>query len=135
MTYDPTAVVGTLIRHHPHARILVAGSPNWPDPQIVKQVLFVAWLALGQDDAAELVPIGQGGAAHIARRTWRELDLPIRPLPGVELAARIAKANPDVALVFVTSSDGEVRHRDGVVGRMCEDAGIITRWYAQEVTP
>lgn len=120
-------------------RILVTGSRDWSDEQIIRSALSLAWHDLGKPADAVLVQ-GEchlGGADKIAADTWSGWGYPIEGHPaerdangrilGPERNARMVALGADLCLAFPLPSSRGTRN----CMRLAREAGIPVRIYEE----
>lgn len=92
-------------------RLLVTGSRNWTDVDLINRVLASTWHQWGRPaDATLVVGRARDGADAIAERIWREHGLPVDPFPadwsqgkhaGFDRNGRMVASGADVCAAFV----------------------------------
>jgi len=122
------------------ARILVTGSRDWTDRNVIRTALVDAWINLGRPMNAVLVQ-GEchlGGADQIAAEIWRGWGLPVEGHPaemgpdghvlGPKRNAHMVSLGADLCLAFPLPSSRGTRNC------MClaREAGIPVHVYKQE---
>lgn len=111
-------------------RLLVTGSRDFNDRDLMTEALKAAWIKLGRNDSTVLVHGAARGADTLAASVWQSKGLPVEPHPadwntlsrraGHVRNAEMVAAGADLCLAFPV---GESRGTRGCMG-LVRAAGI-----------
>ena len=118
-------------------RILVTGSRDWTDREVIDSALWQAWIDLGGDPATVLVQ-GEchlGGADLIAKQAWELNGMPVESHPaemgpdghvlGPKRNAHMVSLGADLCLAFPLPASRGTKN----CMRLAHEAGIPVRVY------